>query len=177
MVSSETLLSYPDWTIPFTVHTAISDKQLDAVISHNNKPTAFFSKILRNPRQNCTTNDKELLSIVECLKKFRRIIFGYEINVFSYHKNMLYATTLSESQRVMVLILILKDFGPNIQHISAVDNRVADTISRLLSTPSNKYNPCTRKAQYCANKSFVLGRIENNEDHPPLNLLILQIEQ
>ena len=26
MVSSETLLSYPDWKIPFTVHTDVYDK-------------------------------------------------------------------------------------------------------------------------------------------------------
>ena len=33
MVYYETLLSYPDWTIPLKVHTDASDKQLGAVIS------------------------------------------------------------------------------------------------------------------------------------------------
>ena len=42
MVSSETQLSYPYWKLPFTVHSDASDKQLVAVISHNNKPNAFF---------------------------------------------------------------------------------------------------------------------------------------
>ena len=37
MVFDETLLSYPDCTTPFTVHTDASDKQLGSVISHNNK--------------------------------------------------------------------------------------------------------------------------------------------
>ena len=75
---------------------------------------------------------------MECLKQFQRILFGYEINIFSNHKNLVYATTLSESQRVMLWILILKEFGPNIQHIAVVDNIVADTLSRLPSTPCNK---------------------------------------
>ena len=44
MVSAETLLIYPDWIIPFTVHTDASDKQLGAVISPNNKPIGFFSR-------------------------------------------------------------------------------------------------------------------------------------
>ena len=44
MVSAETLLSYPDWTLTFTVHTNEYDKQLGAVISQNNKPIAFFSE-------------------------------------------------------------------------------------------------------------------------------------
>ena len=42
MVSAETLLGYPYWKINFTVHTNVSDKQLDAVISQNNKPITFF---------------------------------------------------------------------------------------------------------------------------------------
>ena len=91
---------------------------------------------------------------------------------------MVYVATLSESQKVMLWRLIIKEFGPNIQHIAVVENIVADTLSRLPSTPSNKYNPCTRKVQYCTNESFTLGRIENNEDPPPrLNLLIFKREQ
>ena len=42
MISSETLLHFPDWKIPFTVHPDASDQQLGAVISQNNKPIDFF---------------------------------------------------------------------------------------------------------------------------------------
>ena len=52
MVSSETLLSYPDWKLPFTIQTDISDKQLGSVISQNNKPIYFFSIRLNNPHHN-----------------------------------------------------------------------------------------------------------------------------
>ena len=135
MVSSETLLSYPYCTISFIFHTDVSDQQLDAFISQNNKYIAFFSRILSKPRRNYTTNEKELLVIVECLKQFRGIIFGYEINVFSDHKNLVYAATLSESQRVIRWRLILGEFGPNNQHIAGVDKIVADTLSRFPSTP------------------------------------------
>ena len=86
MVSSETLLIYPDWKIPFTFHTDVSDKQLDAVIIQNNKPIAFFSRILSQPQHNYNTNDKELLAIMECLKQFRRILFGYEITYYQIIK-------------------------------------------------------------------------------------------
>ena len=41
MVSADTVLSYLYWKIPFTVHTDASYKQLDAIISHNNKPTVL----------------------------------------------------------------------------------------------------------------------------------------
>ena len=82
MVSSETLLSYPDWKLPFTVHTDSSDKKVGDVISHNNKPIYFFSRRLIQTQRNYTMNEKKLLAIVEFLKQFWGIIFGYEINLF-----------------------------------------------------------------------------------------------
>ena len=114
---------------------------------------------------------------MECLNKFREIFFDYEINVSSDHKNLVYVETLSESQRVMRRRLILKDFGPNIQHIAGVDNIAEETLSRLPYRPSDKYKPCTKKAQCCANELFTLGRIENNKYCLPINLLIVQREQ
>ena len=146
MVSTKTLIIYTDWKLSFTVHTDASDKQLSSVISNNNKPIDFFSMKLSKPWRNYTMTEKELLAILEFLKQFQVIIFGYEINLFSDHKNLFYAVTLSGSQRVMRWRLIIEEFGPNIQHIAGVDNIVADMLSRLPSTPSNKYNPCTRKA-------------------------------
>ena len=63
MLSADTLLIYPDWKLPFTVHTDASDKQLGAVISQNNKPITFFSRRLIKPHHNYTTTEKEPLAI------------------------------------------------------------------------------------------------------------------
>ena len=177
MVSVETMISYPDWKLQFTVHTDAYDKQLGAVISQNNKPIELWSRKLSKPQRNYTTTDKELLAIVEFLKQLWGILFGYEINILSYHKNLVYVKTLIESQSVMRWRLILEEFGPNIQHIAGVDNIVADTLSRLTYTPSNKYKTYTRKAQCRSNKLFKIVRIENNEDFFLINILIVQREQ
>ena len=150
--------------MPFTVHNDESDKQLGAVIIYNNIPIAFFSSKLNKTQRNYTTTEKEILAIVECLRQFRGIIFGYEINVFSDHKNLFHAATLSGSQRGVIWQLILQESGPNIQHIAGVDNIVADTLGRLPSVSSNKYKPCTSKDQCFANELFAIGRVENNED-------------
>ena len=133
MVAQEVFLTYPDWNLPFCVHTDASDKQLGAVISQKEKPIAFFSRRLSKPQRNYTTTEKELLSIVECLKQFCNILFGYEINIYSDHKNLVYEATLSESQRVMRWRLLLEEFGPHIHHIAGVNNIVADTLSRVRS--------------------------------------------
>ena len=108
MLSGETLLSFPDWKLTFMVHTNSHDKQVGAVISQNNKHVDFLSRRLSKPQRNYTMTDEELIVIVECLKKSRGIIFGYEINVFSDYNNLLYAATLSEYQRVICWRLIIK---------------------------------------------------------------------
>ena len=71
----------------------------------------------------------------------------------------------------------IKQFGTNIQHISGVENIVTDMLSRLSYTSINKYNTCKRNTQCCANNSFTIGILENNDDCFWLNILILKIEQ
>ena len=95
MVSDETLLSYPYWTLTFTVHTDASDKQIGAVIIPNNKFIAFLSRRLSKPQNNYTMTEKELLAIVEPLNQFHGILFGHDINIFLYHKKLVFAATLS----------------------------------------------------------------------------------
>jgi hypothetical protein len=165
---SETLLTYPDWTIPLTIHTDASDYQLGAVISQRNKPIAFFSRKLSKAQCNYTTTEKELLAIVECLKQFCGILFGYPIDVWSDHKNLVYAATLSESQRVMQWRLILEEFGPNIQHIPGVDNIVADTLSHLPSANTNREDDSTESLRQ-TNKLFVTNG-QATDDSFPLTL-------
>ena len=52
MVSSDTLLSDPDWKLLFTVHNYAYDKQLGAAIIKKNKPIALFSRNLIKPQRN-----------------------------------------------------------------------------------------------------------------------------
>ena len=108
MVYAETLISYPAWKLSFMVHTYASDKQFGDVIGQNNKHIDLFSRILSKIHSNYTTTEKELLAILEFLKQLRGIIFGYKINAFSYHKNLVYASTLSESRRLMHCQIIIK---------------------------------------------------------------------
>ena len=90
---------------------------------------------------------------------------------------MVYAATLSEYQRVVRWRFILEEFGPNMQHISGAENKVADMISIFSYTSVDKYNPRTKKAQCFVNKLFAISREEKNEDCFPLNILNVQREQ
>ena len=72
------------------------------------------------------------------MKEFKNILFGYQIIVFSDHKNLVHAATVSQSQRVMRWRMILEEFGPDIRHIAGVENVVADVISKLLTTTTDQ---------------------------------------
>ena len=176
MISEEILLNYPDWSKPFVVHTDASDKQLGAVISQDDKPIAFFSRRLSKSQRNYTTTEKELLSIVECLKQFRNILFGYEIHVYSDHKNLVYEATLSESQRVMRWRFLLEEFGPHIHHIAGIDNIVANTLSRLKCTNTEEDEndiPTDNKLQ----ELYANTRIRSIQADFPLEKELIRVEQ
>ena len=70
---------------------------------------------MNSAQQNYTTTEKELLSIVETLKEFRNILLGHQITVYTDHKNLTYK--VFNTERVMRLRLILKDFSPELKYI------------------------------------------------------------
>ena len=89
--------------------------QIGPVISQEGKPTAFYSQKMNTAQQNYTTTEKELLSIVASLKEFRNILLGYQISVYTDHKNLTY--TFFNTERIMRWRLILEEFGPELKYI------------------------------------------------------------
>ena len=83
IVGHETLLSYPDFNLPFEIHTNASHTQLGAVISQN---IAFYSRKLQLAQRQYTTTECKLLSIIETLKEFKNILLGQQIVVYTNHK-------------------------------------------------------------------------------------------
>lgn len=132
-LSEYTILQYPDFSKSFQIHTDASKTQLGAVISQDDKPIAFYSRKLNPAQVNYTTQERELLSIVETLKEFRNILLGQEIIVYTDHKNL--TTKNFTSERVMRWRLILEEYGPTLHHIPGEKNIVADALSRLDFTP------------------------------------------
>ena len=132
VISKEVLLSYPDFSKPFVIHTDASHQQLGAVITQNNRPIAFYSRKLNSAQTNYTTTERELLSIVETLKEFKNILFGQKIIIYTDHQNLTYAKFNTE--RVIRWRLIIEEFHPDIRYIKGSHNLVADALSRMSIT-------------------------------------------
>ena len=81
--------------------TDASGLQLGPVIPQENCPIAFHSRKLNSARRRYTIIEKELLSIVETLRKFKTILLGYKIEIHTGHKNLVHKTLLISSDRLM----------------------------------------------------------------------------
>ena len=74
IIVQKTVLALPDYAKSFQIYTDASDYQLGGVIQQEGKPLAFYSRKLNKAQKNYTTEEKELLGIVETLKEFQNIL-------------------------------------------------------------------------------------------------------
>ena len=84
-----------------------------------------------------------MLRIVEILKYFKTILIGHKLRVYNDHKNL--HVENFNINRVLIWILILKEYGTYIEYIKGQKNIVADAISRF---PLNGNQETTQKSTY-----------------------------
>jgi hypothetical protein len=128
LLTKQTVLAYPDFTIPFEIYTDASNKQIGSVIQQNGRPLAFYSCKLTNDQTRYTIIELELLAIVETLQEYCTILLGHIIKIYMDHKNLTFANF--NTDRVRRWRLIVEEYGPEIVYLPGVHNIVADFLSR-----------------------------------------------
>ena len=78
------------------------------------------------------------MSIVEMFKAFRSTLLGVKIKVYTDHKNLTYKMTQYTTQRVLRWRLIVEEFGPRFHYKPGSTNLVADALSRVPTTRSER---------------------------------------
>jgi hypothetical protein len=94
----------------FDVYTDAPDFQLGACIIQEGRRVAYFLQKLTKSRQNNTTMENEMLSIVATLEEFQCMLLGADIHVFTDHKNLTFDTL--KTQHVLCWHTKLKSFHP-----------------------------------------------------------------
>ena len=147
VIARETLLAYPDHSKTFYVETDASDYQLGGWIFQKEtdesgqvieRDIAFYTRKLNGAQKNYSTIEKELLSIVEMFKAFRSALLGAKIEVYTNHKNLTYKMTQYTTQQVLRWRLIVEEYGPKFFYKPGSKNVVADALSRVPTTRSER---------------------------------------
>ncbi len=73
-IAKDVVLAYPDFSKVFEIYTDASSKQLEAVITQDNRPITFFSWKLSDTQRKYSVTKIELLAIVETLKEFKGML-------------------------------------------------------------------------------------------------------
>jgi hypothetical protein len=89
LLSSASIMKPPDWSLPFEIMCDASDFAVGAVLGQRvgKLPHVIYyaSKTLMDAQVNYITTEKELLSVVFALDKFRSYLLGSKVIIYSDH--------------------------------------------------------------------------------------------
>ena len=124
------ILSLPDFTAVFELHSDASKTGIGAVLSQKNRPIAFFSEKIAGARFCYSTYDIEFYAIVQAIKHWRHYLFHKEFVLYTDHDALKHLSTQDKvSSRHASWIAYLQQFTFVIKHTSGASNRVADALS------------------------------------------------
>jgi hypothetical protein len=138
LLTTESLLQYPDFTKPFLT-TDASNEALGAILSQRHigqdLPIAYASRTLNNAERNYSTTEEELLAIVWSCKQYRPYLYGRKFTIVTDHKPLTLVFNVKDpSSRLLWWRLKLEEFDYQVVYKSGVRNTNADALSRITMT-------------------------------------------
>ena len=99
----------------------------------------YASKTLNDAQLNYTTTEKEFLTIVFILKKFRSYLVGSHTIIYTDHLAIRYLLVKKDTKaRLIRWILLLQEFDLEIRDKKEIKNTVADHLSWIIVAPSSE---------------------------------------
>ena len=145
MIAADAMSYYPDLNKPFDIYTDASNYQMGTAIIQDGHPIAYWRKKLTDTQQGYNITEKELLTMVMCMKEYHNILYGGVINVYTDHENLTFHTL--SAPRVMRWKLFLEQYDMNLTYVSGQTNILADCFLRLprMDGPSSRKNEENRQ--------------------------------
>jgi len=136
ILTSSTILQYPDFNKPFSLFTDASDFAIGACLTQGPsggcKPIAFASRTLNTAEQKYSVIEKECLAIVYAVKYFRCYLYGRKFFLYCDHKPLSYVFNIKDpSSRLVRWRLTLEEYDYEVRFIEGRKNCVADGLSRI----------------------------------------------
>ena len=134
-LTSDLVLTHPDYNLPFRVTTDSSGHKIGAVLSQLKDekvmPIAFYSRSLNQTEQRYTTYEKEALAVKFSLRRFRFYILGYEIQVFCDCLPVVHIFKAQECiGKISNFLQNIQEYNATYHYIPGQKYHVADYLSR-----------------------------------------------
>ena len=144
-ISLATMLVHPRRDVVLSITTDASDTTIEGVFYQHHrgrlKPLSFFSRRLSDPETRYSTFDRELLAVAAAVRKFRPMIEGHRLVIYTDHKPLTSSISKANSTSAWSLraernLLYISQFSCDIRHVSGESNQVADTLNRPPDAPT-----------------------------------------
>ena len=131
----EPILALPDFQLPFLLKTDASATGIGAVLfqefTEGERPIAYWSRKLKQAEINYATIERELLAIVEGVKKFHTYLYGAPFILETDHLPLTYLKGANNRNgRLTRWSLFLQDYPFNVRYVKGSKNVHADYLSR-----------------------------------------------
>nr|GEX24267.1 DNA-directed DNA polymerase [Tanacetum cinerariifolium] len=176
------ILVSPDWDLPFEIMCDASDYAVGPVLGQRKtkyfQPIHYASKKMMDAQAHYTTTEKELLTVVYALDKFRPYLVLSKTIVYTDHSAFKYLLAKQDAKpRLLWWILLLQEFDVIICDKTGAENLAANHLFRLenphegdlekkeinetfpletlgmVSSRSDSITSCDRGTQFC-NEQF-----------------------
>ena len=137
IMSSCLVLALPNFLQPFVVECDASREALGAVWMQNHHPIAFESRNMKNYKHHYSIYDKEMLSILHALMKFRKYLVGSKFKIKTKHNSLKYFLEHKElNEHLQKWVSKVQAYDFKIEYVKDKNNIVADALSRRLASLS-----------------------------------------
>ena len=135
-LTTEPILTFPDFEKPFVIACDASDFGIGAVLLQKGKkrlmPISYASKLFSETEKRYSVTEREALGVVWSLKKFRDICLGYQVQILTDHKPVLDLFKCRNlSGKLARWFLHVQEFNPSLSYIPGSKNNIADALSRI----------------------------------------------
>ncbi|KAI5675744.1 hypothetical protein M9H77_06694 [Catharanthus roseus] len=136
-ICNDPVLSLPDYSKPFEVHTDASDFAIGGVLMQDGHPIAYESRKLNETERRYTVQEKEMTAIIHCLRVWRHYLLGSRFVIMTDNIATSYFQTQKKlSPKQARWQDFLAEFDYSLEYKPGKANVVADALSRKVELAS-----------------------------------------
>jgi hypothetical protein len=143
-LTSEKVLTLPDFEKPFKLETDASNIGIGAVLSQivggKERPIGYFSQHLNKSEKTSSTSEKKLFAIVRACEHFKYYLVGKPFVIMTDHQPLKWLMSVEEpASRLARWLIRLAEFDFKIEYKQGKQNSNADALSRFFCLMKMKY--------------------------------------